>query len=116
MHYEAKIHTGSMFIRNQFVFVDTPPLNVSFNRAKDLGQASYNKLQPQKTGPFLVIHVHLHRVVINKAGVQNRMSIRRVTLASRLKKISCNGADTGLASEPPMFDTRETKEINGRNS
>lgn len=44
-------------------------------------EASYNKLQPRKTGPFRIIEVQWHTVGVDEYVVTNTSSIHQKTAA-----------------------------------
>lgn len=79
-------HTEPRFAPAQLVFVETSALLGSFNTVEGMAQASYNKLWPRKAGPFRVIDVHPHTVVIGDGGVPNTVSIHRVKAALGLEE------------------------------
>lgn len=61
------------------MFVDKPPLASCRSTADGMTTASYNKLQPRKVGPFCVMKVQSHTVVIDKDSVPSTVFIYQIT-------------------------------------
>lgn len=68
------------------MFADEPTLTGKANIADEMAKNSYDNLQPQKVGPFLIVSVQLYSVVIDDDGVPNSVLILRVTAAPGLKE------------------------------
>lgn len=55
------------------------------NAPERMDKNGYNKLHPQKAGPFWVIPEHPRTVLINDDGVANMASMNEVTVAQGWK-------------------------------
>lgn len=56
------------------------------NKSDEMEEANYNKLEPQKAGPFHIIKEQPHTVLLNKEGATNAVLTCRVTVASGLRE------------------------------
>lgn len=63
------------------MFIDKPAFNDKANTVDELANVSYNKLQRGRAGPFQIIKMQLHTVVLDGEEVPKTVLIHNVTAA-----------------------------------
>lgn len=80
--YGAKICHVRAFPQEQMVSLDRPPLTVvSSKNAKQLARSSYNRLMTRTLGPFRIVIVTSHKLIIDENGIHKTVSIDRASTA-----------------------------------
>jgi len=87
-YFDHKVHTTPSYNVNEYVYVDLAdprlrPASRRTNESEQLANANRYKLMFKKTGPYRIVAVQSHTVTLDEDGINNTVSMDRISRASR---------------------------------